>query len=115
MKYYNVKHKLKIYNVRDLMMLSTKNLCVKHSSKKLFHKFIESFRVQDLVKKQIYCLIFSLFYWIHNIFHVSYLKLYECQLSDESALMLQLLKLINDNEKYEIEEIVEKQNYWKEI
>ena len=51
MKYYDAKHKLKIYNVKDLIMLFMKNLCQKHSIRKLSHKFIKLFRIQDLIEK----------------------------------------------------------------
>ena len=42
-KYYNVNHKLKKYVVNDLILLSIKNLKQKQLSKKLSHKFVESF------------------------------------------------------------------------
>ena len=48
-KYYNVNHKLKKYVVSDLILLSIKNLKQKRSSKKLSHKFVESFRMKNKI------------------------------------------------------------------
>ncbi len=108
-KAYNQRHKLKTYNKSNLVLLSMKNLSQKHLSKKLSHRFAESFHIQDIVEKQVYCLYLPTHYWIHNVFHVSYLKLYNQHLDDEIMQMLPPLKLINEKEEYEVEEILEKQ------
>ncbi len=86
-----------------------KNLSQKCSSKKLSHKFAESFHIQDIVEKQAYCLYLPTHYWIHNVFHVSYLKLYNWRLDDEITQVLPSLKLINEKEEYKVEKILEKQ------
>ena len=75
-KYYNKKHTLQLYVVSDLVMLSMKNLQQKRLNQKLFHKFIEPFRVHDIIEKQAYQLILPSSYQIHDVFHVSYLELY---------------------------------------
>ncbi len=85
-----------------------KNLSQKCSNKKLSHKFAESFHIQDIVKKQAYCLYLSTHYWIHNVFHVLYLKPYNQHLDDEITQMLSSLKLINKKEEYKIEKILRK-------
>jgi len=108
-KAYNQKHKFKTYNKSNLVLLSMKNLSQKHSSKKLSHKFAESFHIQDIVEKQAYRLYLPTHYWIHNVFHVSYLKLYNWCLDDEITQVLPPSKLINEKEEYEVEEILEKQ------
>ena len=77
-KYYDKKHTSQIYKMRDLIMLLIKNLQLKKTSQKLSHKFIRPFRVKDLVEKQMYRLFLSDTYWIHNVFHVFYLKPYQC-------------------------------------
>ncbi len=87
-----------------------KNLSQKRLNKKLSHKFAEPFHIQDIVKKQAYCLYLPTHYWIHNVFHVSYLKLYNWRLDDEITQVLPPSKLINEKEEYEIEEILEKQH-----
>jgi len=42
--------------MNDKIMLLTKNLLDVRLKKKLFYKFIESFEVKDIIKKQTYCL-----------------------------------------------------------
>ncbi len=108
-KAYNQRHKLKTYNKDDLVLLSMKNLSQKRLNKKLSHKFAESFHIQDIVEKQAYCLYLPTHYWIHNVFHVSYLEPYNQHLNDEITQVLPSLKLINEKEEYEIEEILKKQ------
>ena len=75
-KYYNKKHLSKNFKVENLIMLSIKNLKQKRLNKKLFHKFIESFRVEESVKKQTYHLIFFNIYRIYFVFHVSLIEFY---------------------------------------
>ncbi len=108
-KAYNQRHKLKTYNKSDLILLSMKNLSQKRSNKKLSHKFAESFHIQDIVEKQAYCLYLPIHYWIHNVFHVSYLEPYNWHLDNEIMQVLPSSKLINEKEEYEIEKILEKQ------
>ncbi len=86
-----------------------KNLSQKRSNKKLSHKFTESFHIQDIVKKQVYCLYLFTHYWIHNVFHVSYLKPYNQRLDDKIMQVLPSSKLINKKEEYEVEKILRKQ------
>jgi len=108
-KAYNQRHKFKTYNKSNLILLSMKNLSQKHLNKKLSHKFAELFHIQDIIEKQAYCLYLSTHYWIHNVFHVSYLEFYNWRLNDEIMQVLPPSKLINEKEEYEIEEILEKQ------
>ena len=109
-KYYNRKHLSYHFKVKDLVKLFIKNLKLKQSSKKFSSKFADSFRVKELVRSQTYR--FSLFQFynrIHSIFHVSYLKSYFRRRGDNSILKLTLSKLIDDEEQYEIEKIIERQ------
>ncbi len=108
-KAYNQRHKFKTYNKDNLVLLSMKNLSQKCLNKKLSHKFAESFCIQDIVEKQVYCLYLSTHYWIHNVFHVSYLKPYDWCLNNEIMQMLSPSKLINKKEEYEVEKILRKQ------
>ena len=48
-KYYNVNHQSKNYVVSDLMLLSIKNFKQKRLSKKLLHRFIDSFRMKNKI------------------------------------------------------------------
>jgi len=108
-KAYNQRHKPRTYNKGNLVLLSMKNLSQKRPNKKLSHKFAEPFHIQDIVEKQAYRLYLPTHYWIHNVFHVSYLKFYNQHLDDEITQMLPPLKLINEKEEYEVEKILEKQ------
>jgi hypothetical protein len=81
-------------------MLSIKNLKQKRFSKKMSHKYVESFRIKNKSKTQIYRLILLNIYRIHNIFYVSLLKLYLHRVDDEQTKqMLQTSKFINDKVK----------------
>ena len=55
-------------------MLIIKNLKQKRLSKKLFHKFVNLFRIVDKMKTQTYRLLLSIIYRIHNIFHIFFIK-----------------------------------------
>ena len=97
------------------MLLLMKNLSQKHSHKKLSHKFAESFHICDIIDQQVYCLSLSISYQIHNIFHVSYLKLYSWHLNNETVSELSSSDLIDKTEKYEIEEILRWQKKKKKL
>ena len=91
------------------MILSTKNLKQKRSSKKLSHKYVESFKIKNKIETQIYRLTLSNIYRIHNIFHVSLLKSYRHRVDDKKTKqMMQISNLIDDEEQWKIEEIVDK-------
>ena len=53
-KYYNKSHIAKTYNVRDMVLLLTKNIKLAHPSKKLDYRFAGPFQVLDLIGKQAY-------------------------------------------------------------
>ena len=105
-KYYNKKHLSKNFKIENLIMLSTKNLKQKKSNKKLFHKFIESFRVKKSVEKQTYRLIFFNIYRIHFVFHVSLIELYRRRKCDNDESFFSNSELINDHSKYKIKKIL---------
>ena len=108
-KYYNRKHKPMSFAVGDLIMLSTKNLKQKRPSKKLSHKFAGPFRIKNKVESQAYRLTLPNTYRIHNTFHVSLLKKYHHRADAKKAKsMLMAPELIDDEEQWEIEEILDK-------
>jgi len=86
-----------------------KNLKQKCSSKKFSHKFANSFHITNVIKKQTYHLYLLTIYRIYNVFHVFYLELYNQQNNNSVILILSSSELIDDDEKYETEEIIEKQ------
>ena len=90
-------------------MLATKNLKQKYQSKKLSHKFMGPFRIVDKVGAQAYRLLLPSKYCIHNNFYVSLLE--PCHLrncSDADKVFMQASKLIDNNELWEVKEIVDK-------
>ena len=105
-KYYNKKHLSKNFKIENLIMLLTKNLKQKKSNKKLFHKFIELFRVKKSVEKQTYHLIFFNIYRIHFVFHVSLIESYRRRKCDSDKSFFSNSKLINNHSKYEIKKIL---------
>ena len=79
-------------------MLSIKNLKQKRSNKKLSNKTIDSFIIRNAVDKQAYRLALPSIYRIHNVFHVSLLKLYHRR--DNSTMSVYTAaKLIDDEEE----------------
>ena len=53
-KFYNFKHKDKVYKINDKVMLSLKNIYMQKVSKKLTNKYLNSFRVEALIDKNTY-------------------------------------------------------------
>jgi len=64
-------------------MLSIRNLKQKRFSKKMSHKYVESFRIKNKSKTQVYRLILFDIYRIHNTFYVLLLKLYLHRVDDK--------------------------------
>ncbi len=107
-KYYNWKHKSKFFNVDDLIMLSAKNLKQKKLSKKLSNKMIKLFRIQELIDKQMYHFDRSIIYKVYSVFYVSLLELYNRRLNNDSIFNYLVLKLIDDEQEWKIEKILQK-------
>ncbi len=89
-------------------MLSAKNLKRKKLSKKLSNKMIKLFRIQEFIDKQTYHLDLSIIYRVHSVFHVFLLELYNCKLNDNSIFDYLVLKLIDDEQEWKIEKILQK-------
>lgn len=103
---YNKKHKPKDFNTGDLVLLSAKNLKQKRPSKKLSHKFLGPFKVLEPVGKQAYRLALPPTYKIHPVFHVSYLEPYQRREGDDDIPSMPPPELINDEEEWEVEEVL---------
>ena len=87
-KYYNVHHQSKNYVISDLMLLLIRNLKQKRLSKQLLHKFFDPFRMKNEINKQTFCLTLFNIYYIHNIFHVSFLKSYLHRVDDQETKVM---------------------------
>ncbi len=78
-------------------MLSTRNLKQKRFSKKISHKYVESFRIKNKIKTQIYRFTLLNIYRIYNTFYVLLLKLYLHRVNNKQAKqILQASKLVNN-------------------
>ena len=86
-----------------------KNLKQKCSSKKLLHKFAESFCITESIEKQTYYFYLFIIYQIHNTFHVSYLESYRHKKNNSEILYFLTSELIDEKEEYEVKEILRKQ------
>jgi len=50
-KYYNQRHKPRHFNIRDEVLLSSKNICLVWPSKKLDNCFLGPFKILEVVRK----------------------------------------------------------------
>ncbi len=89
-------------------MLSAKNPKQKKSSKKLSNKMIKLFRIQKFIDKQTYYLDLSVIYRVYSVFHVFLLESYNRRLNDDSILDYFILELIDDEQEWKIEKILQK-------
>ena len=111
-KYYNAKHKPRTYNVGDMVYLNSKNITLTRLSKKLDFKFYKPYKVDVLVGKQTYCLKLPPSMKIHNIFHVSLL---EPGRSWDGTKTAPLPAIVNNNEEYEVEEILDNRHHYGKL
>ena len=86
--------------MNDLILLSIKNLKQKQSSKKLSHKFVESFQIKNKIDEQTYRLTLFNIYRIYNTFYVSLLKSYLHRVDDaKTKTIMQASKFIDDTKQ----------------
>ena len=89
-------------------MLSAKNLKMKKPNQKLSDKAVGPFRIRACIGKQAYRLAMPPTYRIHPVFHVSLLALYKQRANDPDLSEYPLLELIEDEEEYPVERILQK-------
>jgi hypothetical protein len=76
-KYYNKKHKDMSYNVKDEVLLFSRNIRTRRAYKKLNDRFISLFRVIEKVNRNIYKLnLFKRYERLHKTFGVTLLEPY---------------------------------------
>ena len=73
-RYYNQRHKMIEFRVRDLILLNTVNLGLKGVSGKLRKKLIGPFRVMENIGTQSYKLQIPRECKLHHLFYISLLK-----------------------------------------
>ncbi len=111
-KYYDEKHTSQIFNVEDKILLNFKNIHIFKSSKKLDHKYYESFEIEEFIKKQVYKLRLFHTFRIHNVFHVSLLKSYKERFDDVTT---SFSIMINEEKHDEIKLILNNKLYRKRL
>jgi hypothetical protein len=111
-KYYDEKHISRIFNVEDKILLNFKNIHIFKSSKKLDHKYYESFEIEKFFEKQIYKLRLSHTFRIHNVFHVFLLKSYKKRFDDVTT---SFSIMINEKKHDEIKLILNNKLYRKRL
>ena len=89
-------------------MLFVKTLKQKRLNKKLSHKFLNAFRILELLDTQTYRLTFFSTYKILSIFHVFLLKFYRRRENDSTMSTMFFSDKINNQKEWKIEEILSK-------
>ena len=86
------------------MLLNAKNIKTIRSFKKLNHKYVKSFKVLTLIKKQTYRLrLLVVFNFIYNVFHVSLLESFRKRVNNSLIL---LFVLVDEEEQYKVESVL---------
>ena len=104
-KYYNRKHKPKVYEVGDAVLLNARNIKTKRPSKKLDDKFIGPFTVKEKIGTQAYRLELPQKYGrLHHTFHVSILEPYVQRPGEEPPGPVDIDT--DGEERYEVEKVL---------
>ncbi|EDN02416.1 hypothetical protein HCAG_00280 [Histoplasma mississippiense (nom. inval.)] len=104
--YYDAKHKPQQFKIGDYVMLNAKNLRLLRPVRKLDHKYVGPFKILNTIGKQAYKLELPPSYRnIHPVFHVSLLEPYNRR---NGALPEPGPELVDGEEEYQVEEILEK-------
>jgi hypothetical protein len=76
-RYYNKKHKDMSYNVRDEVLLSSRNIRTRRACKKFNNRFISLFRVMEKVNRNTYKLnLLKRYERLYKTFGVTLLEFY---------------------------------------
>lgn len=103
-KYYNRKHKDKVYRVGDEVMLASKNIRMRKPSKKLADKFLGPFRVEATVGRNAYRLTLPKMYGrIHPTFPVALLEPYQRR---EGVVLPDPVEIDGEDE-WEVEDVLD--------
>ena len=73
-KYYDRRHRAASYRAGDMVLLSTRNLRMRGTPRKLQRRFVGPFRVEECIGTRAYRLKLPEGWGIHPVFHVSLLK-----------------------------------------
>lgn len=107
-KYYNAHHKPITFKAGEQVMLSSKNFKLRQPKKKLSHRYLGPFTIEEPVGKQAYRLQLPPQWRAHPTFHVSYLEPYHPR-DEEPVIPKETPTLLEDpNPLWEIESILQK-------
>ena len=112
-KHYNLKHKLRKYNIGDFVYLNSRNIKSIHPFKKLNWKFYGPYKVIEPVGKQAYKLNLPQTMKIHNMFHVSLLE--PCDGAHKSNVPPPPPVNIESEDKYKVEEILNSKSHYGKL
>ncbi|KAL1952676.1 hypothetical protein VTO42DRAFT_4460 [Malbranchea cinnamomea] len=104
-KFYDQKRKPLTFAPRDEVLLSTKNLCSMHPSKKLDNRWYGPFEIEETVGTYVYRLQLLSGWKIHPVFHVFQLEPFYCREGEELEQPPSVV--IDGHEEWEIKEILD--------
>ena len=73
---YNQHHCPATFEVGNSVLLSMKNICTVHTSKKLDSRYLSSFKIIEKINNNAFWLELLTHFQIHDVFNVSLLKKY---------------------------------------
>jgi hypothetical protein len=105
---YDAHKKAKVFNVGELVLLSTKNLSLKSPGvKKLTPRFVGPYRISRVVNMNAYELELPVSMGrVHNVFHISLLKPFNSQRQEEPSLRQLPWTGPEDQKEYLVEAIL---------
>jgi len=110
-KYYDQHHTPMAFKPGDMVLLNCKNLKLTRPNKKLSDKFVGPFRVQSAVGTQAYRLYLPPKYRIHDVFHISLLKLHRRREGDPTDTAEPVDVLPDGEEVWEVERILDRKKH----
>ncbi len=108
------KNSLSEYKLNDMIWLFIKNIKIERSFKKLNHKWIESYKVKKVLK-DVCQLNLSTSMKIHDTFHISLLRSASSDSFIEQIQSSSLLIVIDDEEEYEIDDILDNRYHYEKL
>jgi hypothetical protein len=114
-KYADQKRKFSSeYKVENMIWLFTKNIKTERSFKKLDHKWIESFKIKEILENA--CrLDLSSSMKIHDIFHTSLLRMIATNSFTEQIQLWSSSVVMNEEEEYEIDDILNSRYHYDKL
>ncbi len=100
------------YKLEDMIWLFTKNIKIERSFKKLNHKWIDLYKIKK-VSKDVCQLELSSSMKIHDTFHISLLRLAVTNSLIEQVQSSSLSIVMNDEEEYEMNDILNSRYHYE--